>query len=75
MRAANGPARLARGMRVAHLTVPQSNGGPQGSELSAEIGGANRALAVRHFLSPRQIELVLKGGLINSMKDVLAGRA
>ncbi|MGF6970693.1 aconitate hydratase [Paraburkholderia sp. WC7.3g] len=45
------------------------------SELTVELAKANRVLAVRHFMSPRQIEQVLVGGLINWMKEALARRA
>ncbi|WP_347551399.1 aconitate hydratase [Pseudalkalibacillus hwajinpoensis] len=41
----------------------------QGNEFSIRIKGKDQEINVRHTLSERQIEMVLKGGLINWVKD------
>ncbi|MEM5385916.1 aconitate hydratase [Paraburkholderia phymatum] len=46
----------------------------EGGELHVEVDGGKLSFAVRHCLSPRQVEQVLKGGLINWMRDALAQR-
>ncbi|MGE8205586.1 aconitate hydratase [Heyndrickxia sp. NPDC080065] len=41
----------------------------QGNELTIKIKGKELAIKVHHSLSERQIEIMLKGGLINWVKD------
>lgn len=40
----------------------------QGNEFSIEVKGKDNKINVRHLLSPRQIEIILAGGLINWVK-------
>ena len=44
-----------------------------GGELTVENLTRQRQFRVRHFMSPRQVQIVLRGGLINWMKERLAG--
>lgn len=41
----------------------------EGNEFSISIKGKNQAIKVQHALSGRQIEMMLKGGLINWVRD------
>jgi aconitate hydratase len=41
----------------------------QGSEFSISIKGKDQEINVRHSLSERQVEMMLKGGLINWVRD------
>ncbi|MRH42742.1 aconitate hydratase [Aquibacillus halophilus] len=41
----------------------------QGNEFTISIKGTDQEISVRHALSGRQIEMMLKGGLINWVKD------
>ncbi len=45
----------------------------EGNELTIENCTRQRKLQVRHFMSPRQVQLMLHGGLINWMKKQLSG--
>lgn len=45
----------------------------QGNQLIVENLTRQRKFLVRHFMSPRQVQLVLHGGLINWMKERLSG--
>ncbi|MFD2044244.1 aconitate hydratase [Ornithinibacillus salinisoli] len=41
----------------------------QGNEFNLSVKGKNQEIKVRHALSPRQIDIMLKGGIINWVKD------
>jgi len=41
----------------------------RGSELTLREPDAGREIAARHDLSPRQVEIVLEGGLINRVRE------
>jgi aconitate hydratase len=41
----------------------------QGTELRIHLDGSDRSIAVRHTLSPRQIEVLLAGGAINWLRE------
>ncbi|WP_053219297.1 aconitate hydratase [Virgibacillus senegalensis] len=41
----------------------------QGNEFNISIKGKNQSIAVQHALSGRQVEIMLKGGLINWVKE------
>ncbi|SDL63699.1 aconitate hydratase [Sediminibacillus halophilus] len=41
----------------------------QGNEFSISIKGKNQTIAVQHALSGRQVEMMLKGGLINWVRE------
>ncbi|QTM99752.1 aconitate hydratase [Sediminibacillus dalangtanensis] len=41
----------------------------QGNEFSISIKGKNQSIAVQHALSGRQVEMMLKGGLINWVRE------
>ncbi|SHG54695.1 aconitate hydratase [Ornithinibacillus halophilus] len=41
----------------------------KGNEFKMEVKGKNKEITVQHTLSPRQIEIMLKGGIINWVKD------
>ncbi|MEI3606206.1 aconitate hydratase [Pseudogracilibacillus sp. SE30717A] len=41
----------------------------QANELSVDVKGKNKSIAVNHLLSPRQIEIILAGGLINWVRE------
>ncbi len=45
----------------------------QGDELMIENITRGTKFKVRHFMSPRQVQYVLRGGLVNWMKERLAG--
>ncbi len=45
----------------------------EGGELVVENVTRQRKLQVRHFMSSRQVQLLLRGGLINWMKERLSG--
>jgi aconitate hydratase len=47
----------------------------EGDELTVENATRGGEFKVRHFMSPRQVQHVLRGGLINWMKERLAGTA
>ncbi|WP_226037056.1 aconitate hydratase [Aquibacillus saliphilus] len=47
----------------------------QGNEFTISVQGKNQEITVKHALSGRQIEMVLKGGLINWVKDRQKNRA
>ena len=44
-----------------------------GGELVVENVTRQRKFQVRHFMSPRQVQFLLRGGLINWMKERLSG--
>ena len=46
----------------------------EGGELVVENVTRQRKFQVRHFMSPRQVQVLLRGGLINWMKERLAGQ-
>ena len=46
----------------------------EGGELVVENVTRQRKFQVRHYMSPRQVQLLLSGGLINWMKERLSGR-
>ncbi|SES99880.1 aconitase [Oceanobacillus limi] len=41
----------------------------QGNEFSVQVKGKNKEIKVRHALSERQVDIMLKGGIINWVKD------
>ncbi|MDQ4060615.1 MAG: aconitate hydratase [Pseudomonadota bacterium] len=41
-------------------------------ELSASLDGRDRTIALRHDLSPRQVDLLLSGGVVNWLRERLA---
>ena len=43
-----------------------------GRELRAALAGKGRTIALRHDLSPRQLDLLLAGGVINWLRERLA---
>lgn len=43
-----------------------------GRDVSAALDGAGRTVALRHDLSPRQLDLLLRGGVINRLRERLA---
>ena len=45
----------------------------EGAQLAVENVTRQRKFQVRHFMSPRQVQLLLRGGLINWMKEHLSG--
>ena len=45
----------------------------EGGELVVENVTGQRNFQVRHFMSPRQVQFLLRGGLINWMKERLSG--
>ena len=45
----------------------------EGSALVVENVTRQRKFQVRHFMSPRQVQFLLRGGLINWMKERLSG--
>ena len=45
----------------------------EGGELVVENVTRQRNFQVRHFMSPRQVQFLLRGGLINWMKERLSG--
>ena len=45
----------------------------EGGELVVENVTRQRKFQVRHFMSPRQVQHLLRGGLINWMKERLSG--
>jgi len=45
----------------------------EGAQLAVENVTRQRKFQVRHFMSPRQVQLLLRGGLINWMKERLSG--
>jgi len=45
----------------------------EGGELVVENVTRQRKFQVRHFMSPRQVQFLLRGGLINWMKERLSG--
>jgi aconitate hydratase len=63
---------LEQGDTLALSAVPEALRG--GSELLLENRTRGTELTVRHGLSERQIEVLLKGGLINWMRERLIER-
>jgi aconitate hydratase len=45
----------------------------KGDHLAIVDATRGRTLEVHHFMSPRQVQYVLRGGLVNWMKERLAG--
>lgn len=43
-----------------------------GRELKAKLAGKGRTITLRHDLSPRQLDLLLAGGVINWLRERLA---
>ena len=46
----------------------------RGGEVTATVGADGRQLGLRHDLSPREVDVVITGGLLNWMKRRLASR-
>jgi aconitate hydratase len=44
----------------------------RGGEVTATVGADGRQLGLRHDLSPREVDVVITGGLLNWMKQRLA---
>lgn len=63
---------LEQGDTLAHSSVPEALIG--GSELLLENRIRGTELTVQHGLSDRQIDVLLKGGLINWMRERLVER-